>query len=173
MKLYLDLNKAGQTSGGVTTKTEDQSIASYKESYTESPSGVANASSSYDDPKKGKKWKHTEAADEELENDRQARNKKAQDQNLVPTPEEAGTVKKSFGIDANDMVKSLTSGLRDALQLNKLSAAETEFLTLVKGFTQEELDQGGITITTGKDRAAFSEFLCEKVRLSVDNLYRR
>ncbi len=172
MNLYLDLNKAGQNSGGTTTKTEDQSIASYKESYTESPSGVANASSSYDDPDKGKKWKHSDDDEDEMEADRQARNKKAQDKNLVPTPEEAGTVKKAFGDDANDMVKSLTSGLRDALQLNRLSASETEFLTLVKGFSHEEVKQGGITIQ-GSDRAAFSAFLCEKARLSLDNLYRR
>lgn len=173
MELYLDLRKAGgQAAVGNDTKSEDQSIASYKESYTRSPTGVGNGSSAYDDPDKGKKWKHSDDADEEREAERQARNKKAQDQNLVPTPEEAGTVKKAFGIEANDMVKSLTSGLRDALQLNKLSASETEFLTLVKGFSRAEVERGGIVIH-GKDRAAFSEFLCEKALLSVDNLYRR
>lgn len=173
MKLYLDLMKAGgQSSGGVTTKKEEQSVASHAESFVESPSGVANDSATYDDPDKGKKWTHSESQDDEIEEDRQARNKKAQDRNLVPTPEEAGTMKKAFDSDAVDMVKSLNSGLRDSLQLNKLTSSEVDFLHLVKGFSHEDINRGGIIIA-GKDRAAFSSFLCEKALLSLDRLYRR
>lgn len=172
MNLYLDLSKGqGVTSVGTTTKREPQSIATYKESFVSSPSGVANDGAAYDDPKVGKKWKHGESEDEALEEDREKRNKEAQDQNLVPTPEEVG-MKKAFDLDALDMVKSLTSGLRDQLNLHKLSATEVEFLHLVKGFSHEEIHRGTHVIA-GKDRALFSNFLCEKALSAVDDLYRR
>ncbi len=174
MNLYLDLNKGqGVTSVGTTTKKEPQSITAYKESFVSSPSGVANDGASYDDPKVGKKWKHGESDSEEVElqADREKQNKEAQDQNLVPTPEEVG-MKKAFDLDALDMVKSLTSGLRDQLNLHKLSATEAEFLHLVKGFSHEEINRGRHTIV-GKDRALFSRFLCEKALSAVDDLYRR
>jgi len=174
MELYLDLNKAQatQTMGGKTTKKETQSVNAANESYIEHPSGVANDSATYDDPNKGRKWKHGESEDDKLEEERQAANKKAQDQNLVPTPEEVGDVKKAVDSSALDMVKSLTSGLRNTLNLNKLSNSEVEFLHLVKGFSHEEIDKGNIIIA-GRDRALFSAFLCEKARLSVDKMYRR
>ncbi len=174
MDLYLDLNKAqAQATGGKTTKKEDQSVASYGESFAESPSGVANDGATYDDPDKGRKWKHDEedSLDNELEESRQKRNAKAQKRNLVPTPEEVG--KKSFEQSSTDMVKSLNSGLRDALGLNKLTAPEIEFLHLVKGYSLEEIDRGGIFIASGRDRQAFSAFLCERVAKSLDELYRR
>lgn len=173
MRIYLDLNKAGGTStGGTTTKKEGQSIASNAESYAESPSGVANADASYDDPKVGKKWKHSEDDGEELEAARQKRNKQAQDRNLVPTPEEAGTVKKAFDESANDMVKSLTSGLRSSLGLHQLTNTEVEFLQVIKGYSSEEIQKGGQLIA-GKDRKLFSDWLCERVAKSLDGIYRR
>ncbi len=174
MELYLDLSKAqGQTAIGTTAKKEPQSVRSAKESSTSQPAGVANDSATYDDPDKGRKWKHTESQDDELEEDRQAANKQAQDRNLVPTPEEVGgTIKKAFDLDALDMVKSLTSGLRDSLNLNTLSTPEVDFLHIVKGFSHDEIKKGNHLIV-GKDRALFSAFLCERALASVDKLYRR
>lgn len=58
------------------------------------------------------------------------------------------------------------------MDLNKLSSSEVEFLHLIKGFSYEQIDRGGITIM-GKDRAGFSDFLCAKAQLSLDKLYRR
>jgi hypothetical protein len=175
MNLYLDLNKAkGQATGGKDTKKEEQAIASDSESYLESPSGVNSGDvATYDDPDVGRKWTHgeDESADAAIEAKRQKRNKRSQDRNLTPTEEEVG-IKKAFDESSLDMVKSLTSGLRDSLGLNKYTRTEVEFLQVVKGFSMEEIQKGNITII-GKDRQLFSAWLCDRVQKSLDGLYRR
>lgn len=174
MRLYLDLQKAAaQPTGGTTTKKEEQAVAEDAESYVETTSGVSGGSASYDDPKVGRKWKHDDddSLDDEVEEQRQRRNARAQARNLVPTKEEIG-IKKAFDETAIDMVKSLTSGLRDVLKLNTLTASEIDFLHTVKGYSLEEIKKGQLVIA-GRDRNAFSEFLCQKVSKSLDNLYRK
>lgn len=175
MHLYLDLKKAaGQSSGGTTTKKEEQSVASDGESYVETTSGVSGASAAYDDPDVGKEWQHDEedSLDNEQEEKRQKRNKKAQKRNLVPTPEEAGTVKKSFDVSALDMVKSLTSTIRRDLSLDKFTPVERDFLKSIKGYTDEELAKGNITIGV-RDRQLFSEYLLVQAQNRIDKMYRK
>lgn len=174
MELYLDLIKAGQmASSGTTAKKEDQAVASDAESYLERRPGVANeGSAGYDDPDHGKKWTHGgETLDDKVEQQRQARNKKAQDRNLVPSDEEAG-LKKAFEDSSLDMIKSLDSGLRNTLGLNTLSQTEVDFLHLVKGYSHEDISRGRVAIT-GRDRQLFSSWLCDRVQKSLDGLYRR
>lgn len=172
MRLYLDLNKSGgQTSGGKVTPSEEQSIAEHDESFLESPSGVANASNSYDDPDKGKKWNHGNSLDDAQEEKRQKRNDKAAKRNLIPTEEEAG-MKKAFDESANDMVKSLTNGLRDSLGLHQFTSTEVEFLQIIKGYSPDQIQRGEVSIA-GRDRKLFSDWLCQRVAKSLDDLYRR
>jgi hypothetical protein len=174
MQLYLDLQKAiTQATGGTTTKKEEQSVASDAESYVETTSGVSGHTAAYDDPETGKRWTHDEehSLDNEVELQRQKRNAKAQQRNLVPTKEEVGD-KKSFGESPIDMVKSLTSGLRDSLNLNKLTSAEVEFLHVIKGYSLEDIKRGSVVIS-GKDRRAFSAFLCDRAARALGTLYRR
>lgn len=172
MKLYLDMYKASTSfSAGKTTKKEEQAVASDAESYVESPSGVASpGGASYDDPKVGKKWTHgeDEKLDDEIELARQKRNTKAQERNLAPKKEEV-SIKKAFDTDAMDMVKSLTSGLKERLQAPSVTDTEYEFLTVVKGYSDLDIRRGR-AIITGKDRRLFSDFLCNRLLKSLDGL---
>lgn len=174
MRLYIDLNKAGQTSGGSSTISEEQAVAGNNESYVRRTSGVGGESvGGYDDPDVGRDWSHgeDEALDDEVEAKRQARNKQAQDRNQVPTDKEAG-ITKAFDSSANDLLKSLTCNVRRTLNLHELTPVETEFLKSVKGFTDDEIKKSHPTIM-GRDRTLFSNWLCERAARSVDNFYRK
>lgn len=172
MELYLDLNKAQQSSSGRSSQSESQSTRAHSTSYNTSNAGVGGGTASYDDPDVGKKWKHDGSDDDEKKKEREDAEAKAQDENLIPTAEETGSVEKGFGISALDMVKSITGGIRETLGLNMLSKSEVDFLHLVKGYSLQDINLGSITIG-GKDRAQFSAFLQEKARLATANLYRR
>lgn len=165
-KLYLDLNKANLSSAGSTPKRRDQSVADYEESFGDDHVGAGGGdvpvlSTSPADA----------AGDEELEQKRKLRNKKAQERNLVPTPEEVG-MKKALDGSAMDMVKSFTANLRDAMGLHKYTESEREFLQLVKGYSEEDLIKGTV-ILSGTERDEFSAWLCSKALRAINNMYRR
>lgn len=174
MRLYLDLNKASQNTGGTSTKSEEQSVASHKNSYVRTTSGVSGGSvGGYDKPEVGRDWSHgdDEKLDDEVEAARQARNKQAQERNLVPTEEETG-MQKALAPNSMDMVKSLTARARQSLQLHDLTTTEVDFLKSIKGLTEEDIRRTQPLIV-GKDRARFGAWLCERVTKSVDNFYRK
>jgi hypothetical protein len=70
------------------------------------------------------------------------------------------------------MVKSLTSNLRDVLDLRRYTPTEREFLHIVKGYSLEDINRGTIAIE-GSDRADFSAWLCLKAQAALDKMYRR
>jgi hypothetical protein len=171
MKLFIDLNKAsGAPSAGVPPKTGDQAAENYKESYNTRNAGVSGDTASYDNPDKGKKWTHEEdeSYDTKREGERQARNKKAADRNLVPSEEEAG-LKKAIGEDSLDMIKSLTRSFQSAFGLEKFNPTEIEFLQLVKGFSLDEI-RAGKAVITGPDRKVFSAWLNARFQKSLADL---
>jgi len=166
-KLYLDLSKAVGQSASVSAKKGDQTKVDYDESFTETPSGVGGEGP----PAEGSSKGQGKPLDEDLEEKRQARNMVSQARNLTPTKEELG-IKKSLDVSAADMVKSLTSNLRDVLDLRRYTPTEREFLHIVKGYSLEDINRGTIAIE-GSDRADFSAWLCLKAQAALDKMYRR
>jgi len=175
MRLYIeDLNKAvSQTpSTGTDTKDESQSIVSDKRSYTTNPVGVmgGGGSVSYDDPDSGKDWKHDKDSSVEnaLEEERQKRNKEAQDRNLVPTEEEV-SMTKSLDESANDMIKSLNNKFSAELNRYRLSDSERSFLKSELGLSEDDIRKGNISVGP-KERAKFCNWLQDQFEKSLEAL---
>jgi len=172
MKLFVeDLDKAiAQTPNvGQTTKPSKQSTREYNESFSKQPVGVAPGSVARpDDPDKGKKWKHDDSLEDELEEERQKQNAEAQERNLVPKKEET-TVKKSLNVGATDVLKSLNGVLEDRIRAMRPSDSEIDFLVQVKGCSLEAINKGQVFIT-GADRTEFHEWLNSRLTKSLKSL---
>lgn len=174
MKLYLDLEKAGQgQTGGKDNISGSRKAAKVRSSYEKQPVGVTGGGHTPDHPDKGGKWQHTEedSVDTELEEDREKQRTKAADRNLIPEDEDAEekSINKSFNSSANDLVKSIGMYVSSMSGLKKPSNTEREFLTEVMGFTEDDIRKGLAKIH-GTDRHRFNEWLQDRLYKSLDAL---
>jgi len=156
---------AGTPSAGVSPVKDKQHVRSYKESFNTKHSGVANShGATYDDPKVGKKWPKGEdnSLDDQLEEDRQADNKEAQDRGIVPKD-----MKKAFDPTATDLLKSFTEEVYSRVNEFRLTPQEVQFLQEVKGYSPLDIQKSQLYIT-GKDRQLFSDWLATQFHKSLE-----
>lgn len=171
MKLYIDLNKAQETSAGVDTPKEDQTIAEYDGSYARRYEGVAPGEAyDPDDPEVGGKYSHTDE-ESQLKATKDAHKQRSKESKadgvtkadffaVMNEEEDQQPIRKTLST-SNDLFKSLNTQMQDLAYQNMPNPVEVEFL-VEQGYNHTDIVKGMVRMTPWM-RNQFTDWLCSRL----------
>lgn len=155
MRLYLDIHKAVAVPNVSTSPSDDrQASRAYKESFSRDHSGVSGG-----EPDDHAISANGPDSDEDLESDRKADSKVAQDRGIVGKP-----INKAI-TQLNDIAKSFNN-IVDAATISPL---EYEYLTAEREYDPLDVRKGLVSIV-GRERNMFNAWLVDRMRNAVSRL---